>query len=70
MRTTVAFVFAAFVFAIGALGGYAVRAVTTPVVAAAKPAVSACPAGSHVAVWYSARAWGCVSDQPSATPPR
>jgi hypothetical protein len=49
---------AAFVF--GGIGGYAARTLNSAPAAGA--AVSACPAGSHAVVWYTARSWACVSD--------
>ena len=55
------------VFALGSASGFVVRAtiapsvVSTPRVAKA-PLAAPCPSGSHVVVWYTAHAWGCVSD--------
>jgi hypothetical protein len=44
-------------FAAGGAGGYAARTVGGP---AAVDHSSACPAGSHAAVWYTARTWACL----------
>jgi hypothetical protein len=53
-------------FVLGAAAGYSVRALAPVGVAvnpaAAVPPASACPAGSHAAVYYSAHAWSCVAD--------
>lgn len=46
------------VFLLGGVGGYMVKGQATQVVQAA----SACPAGSHAVVWYTAHTWGCVSN--------
>jgi hypothetical protein len=45
-------------FAAGGAGGYAARTVGSP--SAAGSYSSACPAGSHAAVWYTARTWACL----------
>ncbi len=50
-------------FVLGAAAGYSLRPLGGQAAAAAtesRPA-SACPAGSHAAVYYSARAWSCVA---------
>lgn len=64
MRVMLAVVFAVVLaFVIGAAGGYAARGLSNaPVAAASAHDTSACPAGMHAVVWYSARAWSCVSD--------
>lgn len=54
-------------FAVGSAGGYTVRAVSTPIAASAQRVAvvritAPCPSGSHVVIWYTAEAWGCVSD--------
>jgi hypothetical protein len=41
-------------FVLGAAGGYAARGLNT---AAAQ--ATACPAGQHAVVWYTARTWAC-----------
>jgi len=48
-------------FALGAIGGYAVKAIS---IASASPthAAAACPQGMHAVVWYTAGAWTCQSD--------
>jgi hypothetical protein len=46
-------------FAAGSAGGYAARTVNSPAAPVAHSA-AACPAGSHAAVWYTARTWACV----------
>jgi hypothetical protein len=54
------------VFVLGGVGGYAVKALTgsdtavQPRVASA--AAPICPAGTHVAVWYSAGTWSCLEN--------
>ena len=59
------------VFALGSAGGFVLRAVSAPT-AASNPGVAVvrvtepCPSGSHAVVWYSAKAWGCVSDSNAA----
>lgn len=55
------------VFAVGIASGFVVRALSAPAAASTqRPAVvhvsELCPSGSRVVVWYSAKAWGCVSD--------
>lgn len=55
------------VFAIGIASGFVVRALSAPAAASTQRAAvqrvsQPCPSGSHVVVWYSANAWGCVSD--------
>ena len=51
------------VFVLGALSGYLVKPSSAAAPAArAATAATACPAGTHVVVWYTARTWGCVSD--------
>ena len=52
------------VFILGALSGYLVRP-SSAAAPARQTAVSACPAGTHVTVWYTARTWACVSDASS-----
>ena len=50
------------VFVLGALSGYLVKpsSAAAPATRAAT-AATACPAGTHVVVWYTARTWACVS---------
>ena len=48
------------VFVLGALSGYLVK--PSSAAAPAASAATACPAGTHVVVWYTARTWACVSD--------
>lgn len=61
MKLMVALAFAVvFAFVLGAAGGYTARGLT----ASAAPAVaghgdSACPAGQHAVVWYTAKTWAC-----------
>lgn len=55
------------VFALGVAGGFAARVVSAPTVSSTQRVAivrvaEPCPSGSHVVVWYSAQAWGCVSD--------
>jgi hypothetical protein len=55
------------VFALGSVSGFVVRALTTPTAAsnqrvAVLRVTEPCPLGSHVIVWYSVEAWGCVSN--------
>ena len=45
-------------FAAGSAGGYAARTVASP--SAVGSHSFACPAGSHAAVWYTARTWACL----------
>lgn len=49
-------------FALGAVSGYMAKAISAPRAAAAVTA-AVCPAGTHVAVWYSTKTWGCISDR-------
>ena len=52
------------VFLLGGLSGYLVRPATAAPAAALaqqRPA-AACPASTHVVVWYTARTWACVAD--------
>jgi hypothetical protein len=51
------------VFVLGALSGYLIRpsSLAAPAVVQ-QHAATACPAGTHVVVWYTARTWACVSD--------
>ncbi len=46
---------------VGAIGGYAVKAISTPAVGATH-AAAACPQGMHAVVWYTAKTWTCQSD--------
>ena len=64
MRVTLAVFFAVVIaFFAGAVGGYAARGLTSaPVAAASAHDPSACPAGTHAVIWYSAHAWSCVSN--------
>lgn len=48
-------------FAFGGASGYLVKALNTPAPTTIR-VTAACPAGTHVAVWYTARTWGCVND--------
>jgi hypothetical protein len=55
------------IFALGSASGFVVRAVSSPTAAATQRVAvvrvtEPCPSGSHVVVWYSAEAWGCVSN--------
>lgn len=52
------------VFALGGASGYLVHApsASAPTV---QRAASACPAGMHAEVWYTAHAWACVAGQNS-----
>lgn len=55
------------IFVLGSASGFAVRAVSAPAVSSTQPAAvvrltEACPSGSHAVVWYSAKAWSCISD--------
>ena len=51
------------VFVLGALSGFLVRPSSAAAPApAAQHAATACPANTHVVVWYTARTWACVSD--------
>jgi hypothetical protein len=59
------------VFALGSASGFVIRALTTPTAASDQPkavvrVTELCPSGSHVVVWYSVQAWGCVSDEDGA----
>jgi hypothetical protein len=61
-----------FVFALGSVSGFVVRAVSAPGGASSQQVATVrvtapCPSGSHVVVWYSANAWGCVSDEHPVT---
>ena len=52
-------------FAAGAASGYAAKGTAAPESArSASPrlAVSQCPAGMHVVVYYTAHTWTCVDD--------
>jgi hypothetical protein len=49
------------VFFLGGAGGFLVRGIGAPAAASIQPAAM-CPVGMHVAVWYTARTWACVSD--------
>jgi hypothetical protein len=59
-------------FVLGGASGYVVRAFSVPI-AASTPRVAVdrpiapCPSGSHVVVWYTGHAWGCVSDAPGGS---
>jgi hypothetical protein len=54
------------VFALGGASGYLVKASTTPAAApSASHALSACPAGMHAEVWYTAHDWACLPDKNS-----
>ena len=48
-------------FALGAIGGYAVKAISINSVSPTH-AAAACPQGMHAVVWYTARAWTCQND--------
>ncbi|HEX2645975.1 MAG TPA: hypothetical protein VHO95_01995 [Candidatus Dormibacteraeota bacterium] len=48
-------------FVLGAASGYAAKALNAPPPTATH-AAAVCPQGTHAAVWYSAGAWGCVSN--------
>ena len=61
LSTVIALVALLLAFAVGAASGYAVKAVSTPRAAAAVTS-AICPAGTHVAVWYSAKSWSCLSN--------
>jgi hypothetical protein len=55
------------VFALGSASGFVVRAMSTPTAASTQRVAvvrvtEPCPSGSHAVVWYSAGAWGCISD--------
>ena len=45
-------------FVAGSAGGYAARTVGGPAGVSSHSA-SACPAGSHAVVWYTAHTWAC-----------
>ena len=52
-------------FALGAVSGFLVRPASlapAAATAAQQHAATACPAGTHVVVWYTARTWACVGD--------
>jgi hypothetical protein len=49
-------------YLIGGASGYLTRGLTAGPAAAAGSVVSACPAGSHAVVWYTARTWECASN--------
>lgn len=53
------------VFAFGAVSGYLVRpsSPAAPPTRATQTSLTACPNGAHVAVFYTARTWGCVAGQ-------
>jgi len=56
-----------FVFLVGIASGFVVRALSAPAAASTQRSAvvrvsELCRADSHVVVWYSAKAWGCVSD--------
>jgi len=56
------------VFALGGASGFVVRAVSVPTAASTERVAlvhvtEPCPSGSHAVVWYTAKAWGCMSDQ-------
>lgn len=54
------------VFVFGALSGYLIRPSSVAAPApSAQHAATACPSGTHVVVWYTARTWACVSDATS-----
>lgn len=51
------------VLAVGGLGGYIARAMTSPATpqhASLRPGSSVCPSGTHVSVWYTAGTWTCI----------
>ena len=48
-------------FVLGGLGGYAVKAVSSPSSVAAR-AAAACPTGMHAVVWYTGKTWTCQPD--------
>jgi len=48
-------------FALGAIGGYAIKAISITSVSPTH-AAAACPQGMHAVVWYTAKAWTCQSD--------
>lgn len=53
-------------FMLGTAGGYAVRAVSVPIGVSTQrvstdQVTAPCPSGSHPVVWYTARAWACMS---------
>ncbi len=55
------------VFVLGSASGFVVRAVSAPTAAltpraAAVRVAEPCPSGGHAVVWYSVKAWGCMSD--------
>jgi hypothetical protein len=55
------------VFVLGAASGYLIRpsSAAAPAPAAVTHTATACPAGTHVVVWYTARTWACVADATS-----
>jgi len=55
------------VFALGSAGGFVVRALSASTAASTQRVAvvrvtEPCPSDSHAVVWYTAEAWGCVSD--------
>ena len=62
VRSVAALLVLLLAFAIGATSGYALKAMTSRAAAPVR-AAAICPAGTHVAVWYTAGSWGCVSNQ-------
>lgn len=48
------------IFVLGAVSGYLVK--PSSVSGSSPQAVSVCPAGSHVVVWYTARVRTCLPD--------
>jgi hypothetical protein len=60
------------VFALGSASGFVLRAVSAPTAASTQlvavvRVTEPCPSGRHAVVWYSAKAWGCVTDTQDAT---
>jgi len=54
------------VFLLGGASGYLVKGTAVPAAAPSVPSAStACPSGTHVTVWYTARTWACVPDSNS-----
>jgi hypothetical protein len=64
LRSAAALLALLLAFAIGAISGYAAKSMTTRAAAPAQPAAT-CPPGTHLEVWYTAGAWGCVSNPPA-----
>ncbi|TMF46720.1 MAG: hypothetical protein E6I23_01970 [Chloroflexi bacterium] len=49
-------------FVLGSASGYAVKALSPGAAPVQQQRSSACPAGSHAVVWYTASTWACVKN--------